>query len=66
MTKALLVAAALGFTISSASACEFMRSAKKLDTTTTASTQTENMSAPVVTPEEQASVKKPLSKEDDS
>jgi hypothetical protein len=66
MTKALLVAAALAFTLSSAGACEFMRSAKKLDTTTTASAQTENMSTPVVTPEEQAAVKKPLAAEDDS
>lgn len=66
MTKALLVAAALGLTISSAGACEFMRSAKKLDTTTTASTRTENMSAPVVTPEEQASIRKPIATENDS
>jgi hypothetical protein len=66
MTKALLVAAALGLTISSAGACEFMRSAKKLDTTTTASTRTENMSAPVATPEDQASAKKPGAGEDDS
>ena len=66
MTKALLVAAVLGLTISTPGACEFMRSAKKLDTTTTASTQTESMSMPVVTPEEQASVKKPVSEEDDS
>ncbi len=53
MTKALLVAAALGLTMVSAGACEFQRSAKKLDTTTTASTA-QSMSAPVPTDEKAA------------
>lgn len=66
MTKALLVAAALGLTLSTAGACEFLRSAKTLDTTTTASTQTESMSMPVIVPDEQASAKKPVTEEDDS
>lgn len=48
MIKTLLVAAALGVTVSSAGACELMRSAKKVDTTTTASTA-QSMSTPVLT-----------------
>jgi len=37
MTKALVLAAALGLTVSGASACEFAKTAKSLDKTTVAS-----------------------------
>jgi hypothetical protein len=37
MTKALVLAAALGLTVSGASACEFGKTAKSLDKTTVAS-----------------------------
>ncbi|MBX3579193.1 MAG: hypothetical protein KF723_18490 [Rhizobiaceae bacterium] len=58
MTKALLVAtAALGMAMSSAGACEFARSAKKLDTTTTASTA-QPMSTPVIVNEDTAAAPK--------
>lgn len=47
MTKALLVAAALGLSIAGANACEAMRSAAKTDNTTVASTTaTQSMSTP--------------------
>ncbi|MGO4834324.1 hypothetical protein AB4144_18865 [Rhizobiaceae sp. 2RAB30] len=47
MTKALLVAAALGLSIAGANACEAMRSAAKTDNMTVASTTaTQSMSTP--------------------
>jgi hypothetical protein len=47
MTKALMVAAALGLAVSGANACELMRSAKVDTTTVTASTtETQSMSLP--------------------
>ncbi len=54
MTKALVLAAALGLSISGASACEAMRSAKSLDKTTVASIvvptdATQTMSTPDTT-----------------
>jgi hypothetical protein len=51
MTRILLLAASLGLALSGAQACDFMKSAAKVDTSTTASvTQQETQTAPMSTP----------------
>ena len=51
MTRILLLAASLGLAASGAQACDFMKSAAKVDTSTTASvTQQETQTAPMSTP----------------
>lgn len=65
MTKVLLVAAALGLTMSVAGACDFMRSAKTVDTTMTASTDVQPLSTPdMAIPSDQASTDRVLIEEE--
>jgi hypothetical protein len=53
MTRVLLLAASLGLAVSGAHACDFMKSAAKVDTNTTASVSTqkqETQTLPMSTP----------------
>jgi hypothetical protein len=52
MTRILLLAASLGLAVSGAQACDFMRSAAKVDTNTTASVSKQETQPPAMsTPE---------------